>query len=217
MATFTMTKNWDDGQALTESMLDDIKTSTETFLNTTKINSDNIQTGGIATANYAAASVDAAALGTAAVTTAKIQDAAVTQAKLAARATGTTVAAGGVGISSSSGSYTTSSTSYADVTNLSITITTTGRPIKIEIIPSDSAAMQIGAQGGNFAGTFKILRDATDIGLVLWDGDDEHYHGFSITNVDTSAAGTYTFKVQAKSNTGATFYFANARLLVYEL
>lgn len=53
MPTFTMTKNWDDGQVLTESMLDDIKTSVETFLNTTKIDSDNIQTGGIVNASIA--------------------------------------------------------------------------------------------------------------------------------------------------------------------
>lgn len=53
MPTFTMTKNWDDGQTLTENMLDDIKTSVETFLNTTKLDSDNIQTGGISNDNLA--------------------------------------------------------------------------------------------------------------------------------------------------------------------
>jgi hypothetical protein len=81
-----MTKGWDDGAVLTEAMLDDIKSSTETFLNTTKLDSNNLQSGGIATANYAAGSVDAAALGTSAVTTAKINDGAVTTDKLGASA-----------------------------------------------------------------------------------------------------------------------------------
>lgn len=50
MPTFTMTKNYDDGSALTEAMLDAMKSSTETFLNTTKLDGDNIQDGGISTA-----------------------------------------------------------------------------------------------------------------------------------------------------------------------
>jgi len=55
MPTFTMTKSYQDGQILTEAMLDDIKTSTETFLNTTKIDSDNIQDSGITKAKLIAA------------------------------------------------------------------------------------------------------------------------------------------------------------------
>lgn len=53
MPTFTMTKNWDDGQTLTEAMLDDIKSSTETFLNTTKLDADNLQDLGVTNAKLA--------------------------------------------------------------------------------------------------------------------------------------------------------------------
>lgn len=42
-----MTKTYLDGNVLNESDLDGMKTSTETFLNTTKIDSDNIQAGGV--------------------------------------------------------------------------------------------------------------------------------------------------------------------------
>jgi hypothetical protein len=82
MPTFTMTKNWDDGQVLTESQLDDIKTSVETFLNTTKLDSDNIQDGGIDSDAIAALAVTAAKLANSAVETAKINDLAVTTAKI---------------------------------------------------------------------------------------------------------------------------------------
>lgn len=62
MPTFTMTKNWDDGTVLTESQLDDIKNSVETFLNVTKLDGDNIATSGIATANIADGSITSAKL-----------------------------------------------------------------------------------------------------------------------------------------------------------
>jgi hypothetical protein len=58
-----MTKSYDDGQVLTESMLDDMKNSTETFLNSTKVASDNIQTGGVATTNLADGVLSADATG----------------------------------------------------------------------------------------------------------------------------------------------------------
>lgn len=50
MPTFTMTKLYADNTVLTEAQLDAMKTSTETFLNTTKIDDDNIQNDGISSA-----------------------------------------------------------------------------------------------------------------------------------------------------------------------
>lgn len=47
MPTFTMTKTYQDGNVLTESDLDNMKTSTETFMNTTKLDDDNLQDTGI--------------------------------------------------------------------------------------------------------------------------------------------------------------------------
>jgi len=58
MPTFTMTKSYQDGNVLTEANLDDIKTSTETFLNTTKIDADNIQDSGVTTAKINNNAVD---------------------------------------------------------------------------------------------------------------------------------------------------------------
>lgn len=73
MPTLSITKTFSDGNILTEADLDNIKSSVETFLNTTKIDSNNIQASGVATANIADL----------AVTTAKINGNAVTKAKIA--------------------------------------------------------------------------------------------------------------------------------------
>jgi hypothetical protein len=90
MPTLTVTKNWDDGQVLTEAQLDDIKNSLETFFNTTKINSANIQDGGVSTANLADL----------AVTVAKIANSTITGAKIASNVAlaGTPTAATGLSI-----------------------------------------------------------------------------------------------------------------------
>ena len=83
MPTLSITKNYANTTVLTEGQLDDIKTSIETFVNTTKLDSQNIQTGGIATANFATGAVDSAAIASSAVTTVKIADSNVTTAKIA--------------------------------------------------------------------------------------------------------------------------------------
>ena len=111
MPTFSMTKSYADGNVLNESDLDNMKTSTETFLNTTKLDADNLQDSAISTAKIAAN--------------------AVTQAKRVAL---------GQQLSSATGSYTNATTSYTDVTNATVTITTTGRPVFIALIPDGGAS-----------------------------------------------------------------------------
>jgi hypothetical protein len=83
MPTITVTKNYSDGSALTETHLDDAFESVETFINTTKLDSNNIQSGGVATGNIADASVTESKLASDAVSTTKILDNNVTGAKLA--------------------------------------------------------------------------------------------------------------------------------------
>lgn len=220
MPTFTMTKNYDDGSILTESQLDDIKNSIETFLNTTKIDSDNIQAGGIATANYAAGSVDSTALAASAVTTAKINDGAVTQAKRAAL---------GQQTSSSSSTFTTTSTSYVDVTNLSVSLTTTGRMVCVTLIPDGNALSNVGvltssASSATVSSAYKCVRDSTDVGEMQFGA--VHSGSASLSNTvpcsavcfyDTPSAGTYTYKLQAKSTSGTTTSVLYSKLLAYEL
>jgi hypothetical protein len=224
MPTFTMTKNWDDGTVLTESQLDDIKNSVETFLNTTKLDSDNIQTGGIATAAIADLAVTTAKIDSSAVTTAKIADANVTTAKLADGAvTQAKRESLNLQISSSSGLATVVGTSEADVTNLSVSITTTGRPVRVELIPGGANNGQASILGGPATTgrmSLVLYRGATVIGTwqVVGYGSSQISSTW-IGTVDQPSAGTYTYKIRgfmsaAGGIQGDVFYW---KLAAYEL
>lgn len=63
MPTLTVTKSYQNAHTLNESDLDAIKSSLETFFNTTKIDADNIQDSGITGAKIAAATITADKLG----------------------------------------------------------------------------------------------------------------------------------------------------------
>lgn len=124
-------------------------------------------------------------------------------------------------LSSSCGSYATSSTSYADITNLSVSITTTGRPVCIMTVHDGTAADGYFARLSGATGfRLKAVRGATDLGEHISQGAT----GTAILElpsfryVDFPAAGTYTYKLQMKSNTGgANVNAINLKLLVYEL
>jgi len=135
------------------------------------------------------------------------------------RATGTTVAAGGVALSGSSNSFSTSSLTPSDVTNLSVTITSTGRPIQIGLICDETNAFcRFSIDGGGTATIF-IYRDSTLISSTDILGDIS-IPPSSVNMIDFPAAGTYTYKIQlglAFQPGGAQAFLQFARLCVYEL
>lgn len=221
MPTLTITQSYADGSPLTKALLDTAYDSIETFLNTTKIDHDNIQTGGIATANYAASSVDAAALGSDAVTSAKILDGAVTGAKLNANVvdnstlqlsssqlkikdagvTRAKLAASTHAISSSCGAYSSGSTSFVDITNLSVSMTTTGRPVKLQIVPDGTAYSASGSYSyieNQAYCVFRFMRDAVEVGSICINGQtiNSKTPATILCAVDIPSAGTYTYKLQ---------------------
>jgi len=254
MPTLTVTKNYDDGTVLTESQLDDIKTSLETFFNTTKIDNDNIQTGGVGAASIASSAVTAIKLATDAVETAKIKDANVTAAKLATDSVttvkiaaanvthakladrtvttnGTDPGAGGISMSSSI-AFSTTSTSFIDVTGASCTLTTTGRPVQVTLIStgtslgSDNGIIRSSrSSGDNTSSQFLFVRDVTAIGGYVLDCQGATattktttVPASSAIFIDDIASGTYTYKLQvASSLSSITTSVNNARLVVYEL
>lgn len=162
-------------------------------------------------------------LATDSVTTAKIAANAVTRPKLEAV---------GQQISSSSGAFTTNSSSYVDVTNLSVSLTTTGRPVFIALVPDGSSnSSAIGVQStadGTLGALFKILANSTDLGIIQIGGDAEgglsgaaiSYPPGSIMMISTLAAGTYTIKIQATVSifSASSNAFVNfSKLIAYEL
>lgn len=134
----------------------------------------------------------------------------VTQSMLAARATGSTVAAGGFAKSSSSGSFSTTSTTFVDVTNLTITITTTGRPVQLwlesaAVGTSLSGTMRITVAGGGTSAQarLKLVRDGSNDVVSFDFGQSSTGASSTIVFPASSAkftdfveAGTYTYKIQ---------------------
>ncbi len=250
MPTLSIPKNYSDGSAYTESMVDDIRSTLHTFFNTTKIDGDNIQTGGVPTAALAdlavttaklaseaveTAKIDDLAVTTAklndlavttgklaadAVETAKIDDGAVTEAKIAALAVTTAkLAAANIQTSNSCGNYSHNSTEQ-DIANLSVAITTNGRPVKIEFIgDGTSNPSMIGSTAVASIGYIRIYRDSTELARYgIRTPASPHlslYPSSMISYTDGPSAGTYTYKATLTVS-GGTIEVQYAKLRVWE-
>lgn len=188
--------------------------------------------GGVTVVNVPAAnSVTTAKIADNAVTTAKILDANVTTAKIADNAiTPAKRAALGQQVSSSSGSYSlTGTTSITDVTNLSITITTTGRPVFVGLI-SDGTGVQSTIVYTDtqvqLSPELYFYRGATNISAQSFAQRVGGSSVYSFTGVPVSAvshidipsAGTYTYKFSVRPTAStAVMEVLNAKLIAYEL
>jgi hypothetical protein len=158
-----------------------------------------------------------------AVTTAKILNANVTKAKLASVGQQKSTTRGSA--------FSTVSATLVDVTSLSISITTTGRPVIIGLTRDGSGS------GGGFyveavtptaAATIAILRDSTEV-YKDFISFSQNYSGvasgtaqfsapLSLISIDAPAAGTYTYKVQVALNNGSFLSVAaNVNIFAYEL
>lgn len=168
------------------------------------------------------------------VTTAKIATGAVTQAKLPARSTGTTVGPGGVAISSTTGTQSTTSSSYTSFA--SVTITTTGRPVLLMMQPDNSGGIGSGFQCYKASGTavtnscsLAWFRGASQISSgtpfvmqlpgVTTSGASNTIisNPLSATYLDAVAAGTYTYSIQGLANNSSTLSVLNEVVVAYEL
>lgn len=134
------------------------------------------------------------------------------------RSTGNVVGVGGIAKSSSSSNFTTTSTlpTYVNVTNLSVTITTTGRPVNLLIQPDGSNAGFINSSSTN--GVFlQISRGATVIGNASASSNTGPFQSFgSFSFVDIPSAGTYTYTVQLASGGGSAVGLQNCVLVAWE-
>lgn len=157
-------------------------------------------------------------------------DSSVTQVKMAGRSTipGATAAVGEIALSASSGNFSTTSSTLVDVTNLSVTITTVGRPVRLELVQDGSgniSTVDIGANG-NCQGRFAFVRDATTLTLDAKFAITATGYTFSqisfppsvISYTDVVAAGTYTYKLQARDLSGiSTVSVKLCKLMAYEI
>lgn len=149
------------------------------------------------------------------------------------RTTGQTVAAGGVALSTtSSGLFSGSSASFADVTNVTVTITTTGRPVFLQLVdsPADgSAALGVVQSSSTIAqALFRILNTTSSTNIATHTLTTQGVSGSLILQVPASSlsgvdltvngvAGTYTYKLQYEMIQGTSVSVSNVKLLAYEL
>lgn len=186
-----------------------------------------IPTGGIVDL-----AVTAAKLAANAVTTAKILDANVTRAKLAS-----------VGEQrSTSESLGTTNSADEDLPDLTVDITTTGRPVFIGLIPDGtpdggggstgayiSSASDTGATGMTSATTeLSLFRDGTEVARWLTAYNLYRVTGIgnapfittppgSIWTLDSPSADTYTYQLKAKLVGGGLVSVRNVKLVAFEL
>lgn len=157
--------------------------------------------------NIAAATITSTNMAANSIVTAAITDANVTRAKLVAV---------GQQISSASGVISSTSASYVDATNLTVSITTTGRPVMVFLQSDGTNIGSLAAPGGT--GGYQILRGVTSI-FQFSTTNASTLPLSSVLTIDTPAAGTYTYKVQYKITTGGagSVGINNAKLVAYEL
>ncbi len=135
-------------------------------------------------------------------------------------------AAVGQGVSSSSGNFSNSSGSYVDVTNLSVTITTTGRPVMIMFQAASQGYIGAAATSPNneLEFLYKILRDSTNIceGLIEFSSSSASSPiinippgGMNCLDVGASAS-SHTYKLQILAAEGLVSIH-NIVMSVYEL
>lgn len=154
------------------------------------------------------------------ITTVKIADANVTRPKLEAV---------GQQVSASSGFFSTTTASYVDIPNLSVTLTTTGRPVMLALQGDGSGNPSYIGGFNNAAGAsarlqINFVRDTT----VLVDheirsdstgaGAQANLPPSSHNMLDVVAAGTYVYKAQIMNANGDTNTRVSfVKLVAYEL
>ncbi len=124
--------------------------------------------------------------------------------------------------SSSCGTFVTSSTVFVTVTNLSVTITTSGRPVML-MVQSDASGTEAYAGASSTDPTYyqRWFRDSTtDVGQTrvrLGSAGTWELPISSFTVMDTPSAGSHTYDLQIKTLPGQSINMVNAVIIAYEL
>lgn len=136
---------------------------------------------------------------------------------------------------SSSGAFGTSSTSMVNVTNLSVSITTTGKPVMLILVPvgqtssesSHGLTTASAVAGTTYFAFYDFLRDGATVVARLNDrvrvtpGTSSilvYENSSTISAIDFPAAGTYTYVFRASTSTNTVFANVNYwKLMAYEI
>lgn len=134
-----------------------------------------------------------------------------------------------VAISASSGSASTTSTAASTVTNMSLTISTSGRPIYLGIIGDGSGSATSLAVSGVSAATkaafYSFYRGTSALGIQSVSGgwpsaasaNQVTIPTSALQHIDIPSAGTHTYTVKFFSTGGVTANLANSKFIAYEL
>ena len=208
MPDIIVRKTYIDGENLKEQDLDGIRDSIQFFFNSTKISDTNIQTGGIATANFT--------------------DSSITRSELPAVGQQVSISSTHNANVITSGTLTTCTDGTTD---LSATLTTTGRPVFISLFGVDGAGgapdvaeIEMPTTNGNSEAEIAIIRDSTVIGR--WEVRTDVGGSVSVTArmpvggikvLDVVTSGTYVYKIQARKINGTSVALYNIKMVAYEL
>lgn len=152
----------------------------------------------------------------------QVKDGGITKPKLAAL---------GQQLSSSSGSFSTTSNSLVDVTNLTVTITTTGRPVMLMLLAANGATNSIISTStitaANATGEVQFYNTTgatalSTIAIGVYPSGTQallELPPSSFIYVDTPAAGTISYKIRTRSTNGTavTMTFLGVKLIAYEI
>jgi hypothetical protein len=129
--------------------------------------------------------------------------------------------AAGLQVSASCGNFSTTSTSLVNVTNLTVTITTLGRPVRIWLQDDGTAnSSYFAVSGVNNSMTIALFRGVTQLTSTLAIVSTANLLSAPLSSfsyIETPAAGTYTYKIQASGTAGATTYFQFGVLCAMEM
>lgn len=121
---------------------------------------------------------------------------------------------------SDSGSFLHNSTSYADVTNLTGSITTSGKPVEVTLIGDRVSGSGTGAP---VAVSLKLLRGASEVYVQTLSaaGPTNPYIDVPASSfkwIDEPAAGTHTYKIQVSTNSASvTAQLADLKIYIKEI
>lgn len=136
---------------------------------------------------------------------------------------GTDPGIGGIVFSASSGNQVRTDTSFADVTSLAVTLTTTGRPVRVFCVSDAGSNASYFTATSAATGAIRIIRgSSTSIGNFGETGETamiagHNYPPSTLDFIDNVAAGTYTYKVQAYRSGGSQMVVRYIKLVAYEI